>query len=183
MSNDKETGKYLDVYRMMDYAESLRLVAKELQPKSSDPKTDTRLFDGVFLSVPILLTHATEIALKAWQFREFEEVNTRTHDLLKLYQSLKPSTRKMLEARMRKVSPNSIWSEDPRFQNQSPDVQEVFRAKTHPLRDVLSSHCDLNVRWRFLYEERYSVKFDIGEINLALTVLIESFYKIRTVTD
>ena len=105
MSNHKKSGKYLDVYRMMDYAESLLRVAKELQQKSSDAKTDIRLFEGVFLSVPILLSLATEIALKAWQFRELKEVNIRTHDLLKLFQSLKPSTQKMLEARMRKVSP------------------------------------------------------------------------------
>lgn len=182
MSNHKKDGKYVDVYRMMDYAESLLHVAKVLQQKNSEPNRDVRLFEGVFLSVPILLTHATEIALKAWQFREFKEVNTRTHDLLKLFESLKPSTQKMLEARMRKVSPNSIWSEDPRFQNQNPDVQEMFAAKMNPLRDVLRSHSDLNVRWRFLYEERYSVNFDTGEIQLALTVLIESFSKNRKVT-
>ena len=183
MSKNRKSGKYLDVYRMMDYAESLLRVAKELQQKSSDFKTDTRLFEGVFLSVPILLSLATEIALKAWQFRELEEVNTRTHDLLKLFQSLKPSTQEMLEARMRKVSPNSIWSEDPRLQNLNPDVQEMFRAKMNPLRDILRSHSDLNVRWRFLYEEEYTVKFDLSEIELALTVLIKSFYKMRIVTD
>ena len=89
----------------------------------------------------------------------------------------------MLEARMRKVSFNSMYSEDPRLQNQNPDVQEMFRAKMNPLRDVLRSHSDLNIRWRFLYEERNSVNFDISEIQLALTVLIEAFYKNRKVTD
>ena len=53
----------------------------------------------------------------------------------------------------------------------------------NPLRDILRSHSDLNVRWRFLYEERYSVNFDMSEIELALTVLVESFYKMRTVKD
>lgn len=183
MSSHKKAGKYVDVYTMMDYAESLLLVARELQQKNTEPKRDTRLFEGVFLSVPILLTLATEIALKAWQFRELEEVNTRTHDLLKLFQSLKPSTQNMLEAKMRKVSFNSMYSEDPRLQNQNPDVQEMFRAKMNPLRDVLSSHCDLNMRWRFLYEERYSLNFDTSEIQLALTVLIEAFYKNRKVTE
>ena len=131
---------------------------------------------GRLLAVPNLLSLATEIALKAWQCREQLKAPERTHDLLKLFQSLEPDTQEMLEARMRKVSPHSVWTEASGVQNLSPDVQDMFAARRHPLRDILRSHSDANMLWRYIYEEP-EAKFETGEIDRALTVIIDAYEK------
>ena len=47
----------------------------------------------------------------------------------------------------------------------------------HPLRDVLRSHSDANMRWRYLHEETSSQRFEIAEIDRALTVIIDAYEK------
>ena len=82
----------------------------------------------------------------------------------------------MLEARMRKVSPDSLWADALRMQNLSPLEQELLGAKMHPLRDVLHSHSDVNIRWRYIHEETYGAQLvETGEMDLALTVIIDAY--------
>ena len=119
------------------------------------------LFEGTFLAVPNLLSLATEIALKAWQCRERQKAPDHIHNLLKLFQSLEQNTQEMLEARMRNLSPLE---------------QEMLGAKMHPLRDVLRSHSDVNIRWRYIHEET-SAQCEIPEIDRALTVIIDAYEK------
>ena len=95
---------------------------------------------GRLLAVPYLLSLATETALKAWQCRELQKAPERTHNLLDLFHRLKQDTQEMLEARMRKVSPDSVWAGQPWMQNLGPFEQEMFAEKMHPLRDILRSH-------------------------------------------
>ena len=83
----------------------------------------------------------------------------------------------MLETMMRKVSPDSVWAEALRMQNLSPLEQEMLGAKMHPLRDVLRSHSDANMRWRYLHEQTSSQQFETGEMDLALTVIIDAYEK------
>ena len=161
--------------RMINSARSLQRVANELEKNGPEPElSDQQLFEGIFLAGPILLSLATEIALKAWQCSERQEPPDRTHDLLKLFESLKQDTQEMLEAMMRKVSPFSVCARDRRMQRLSPDLQDMFAARMHPLRDILSEHSDANVRWRFLYEQPWD-KFETGEIDRALTVIIDAY--------
>ena len=163
---------------MIENAKSLQRVVKELENNRSEPfSQDQLLFQGRFLAIPNLLSLATEIALKAWQCRERQKAPERNHDLLKLFQSLEQDTQEMLEARMRKLSPHSVWAEQPGMQNLRPDVQDMFAAKKHPLRDVLRSHSDANIRWRYLHEESYGAQFETGEMDLALTVIIDAYEK------
>ena len=63
------------------------------------------------------------------------------------------------------------------MQNLDPIEQEMFVATMHPLRDVLRSHSDANVRWRYLYEETFSAQFKISEIDRALTMIIDAYEK------
>ena len=129
---------------------------------------------GVLLAIPDLMLLATEIALKAWHCREQNVAAKPTHNLLKLFQSLNKETQEFMETKMRKLSHYSTYSEDPRFKNQSPDVQEMFGSKMNPLRDILSSHADLYTRWRYLHEG-LPAKFESSEIDHALTVLIDTY--------
>ncbi len=162
---------------MIKNAKALQCVVKELEKNRPKPSLqDDLLFRGTFLAVPNLLSLATEIALKAWQYRERQKAPERTHDLLKLFQSLEQETQEMLEARMRTVSPDSVWAEVPGMQNLSPIEQEVLATKMHSLRDVLRSHSDVNIRWRYIHEET-SAQFETPEIDRALTVIIDAYEK------
>ena len=69
-----------------------------------------------------------------------------------------------------------MWAEASGMQKLSPIEQEMFAAKMHPLRDVLHSHSDVNIRWRYIHEET-SVQFETPEIDRALTVIIDAYEK------
>ena len=112
---EKARGDFQDLitafpYAMIDEAKSLHRVAKELEQNGSESfQSDRLLFLGIGRAVPILLSLATEIALKAWQVREGKEEPDQTHDLLKLFESLEQGTQEMLEDRMRELSPHYQW--------------------------------------------------------------------------
>ena len=112
-------------------------------------------------AVPILLSLATEIALKAWQVREGKEEPARTHDLLKLFESLERGTQEMLEERMRNLSPHYQWPQT-----------------KHPLRDVLCSHRDAFECWRYSYEiiiRSGGAWFGTGDMDRALSVIVDAY--------
>ena len=186
MAGKQNHGINWNADSMIKNAKALQRVVKELEknrPKPSDMwgkwnrgTEDELLFRGTFLAVPNLLSLATEIALKAWQCRERQKAPERTHNLLKLFQSLEQNTQEMLEARMRKLSSSSVWVEAPGMQNLSQEEQEMFAAKMHSLRDVLRSHSDVNIRWRYIHEET-SAQFETPAINRALTVIIDAYEK------
>ena len=164
---------------MMETAKSLQRVAKELGKNGHETlEADLWLFQGKFLAVPILLSLATEIALKAWRCTE-EKAPARTHNLLKLFKALKPSTQDILEAGMRKRSPHSVWAEEPSLQNLNPHLEDMLAARRRPLRSVLCSHSNAFQRWRYLYEQQSFSKFETAEIDRALTVLIDAFNERR----
>lgn len=175
---DKTAGRpCCDAHSMMNTARSLQRAANELEKTGHETAlSDQWLFEGILLARPILLSLATEIALKAWQCSERLELPDRTHDLLRLFKSLKQDTQEMLEARMRKVSRWSVNAEQPGMAEASRDIQDMFLARTHPLHDVLSEHRDANLRWRFPYEHHWD-QFETSEIDSALTLMIEAYYQ------
>ena len=179
MSDKKNNRASWDAHSMIENARALQIVAKELEKNGNAAgQEDYRRFLGMGLAGPILLSLATEIALKAWQCSDRGRAPGRTHDLLRLFDLLNPDTQEILEARMRKQSPHSVWAGDPRFRNLNADFQAMFAAKMHPLRDVLREHRDANVHWRYLYEKP-SASFETSEIDRALTVIIDAFFERR----
>lgn len=164
---------------MMDNARSLQRVVQDIERDTKQSlESDPLLFKGQLLAGPILLSLAAEIALKALLCWEKNKAPERTHDLQKLYLSLGENTQDLLEAKMRKVSPNSVWADKPGMQNLNSDIQDMFHAKMHPLRDVICSHRDSHMRFRYLYE-KHEGRFEIGEINHALNVIIDVYYERR----
>ena len=175
MSGKSTSRTCCNAHSMIKSARSLQRVANELDKNGHETgSSDQWLCEGIFLARPILLSLATEIALKAWQCSERQEPPDRTHDLLKLFKSLRQDTQEMLEARMRQVSTWSVNAELPGIRGANRDIQDMFLARTHPLRDVLADHSDANMRWRFLYEQRSEV-FETGEIDSALAVIIDAY--------
>ena len=81
MARDKKkSGMRLDTDSMIWRAMSLQRAARELERNQDNSKHDTLLFSGVFIAVPVLLALATEIALRAWLYREGKESPDLRHD-------------------------------------------------------------------------------------------------------
>ncbi|MDE3257700.1 MAG: hypothetical protein OYM47_07710 [Gemmatimonadota bacterium] len=179
MSDSDSVDVKWNAENMMDNVRSLQRVVQDIEQGSKQSlESDLLLFKGQLLAGPILLSLAAEIALKALLCWEKNEIPVKTHDLLNLYLSLSENTRELLEARMRKVSPYSIWADQPGMRNLNSEVQELFHAKMHPLRDVLCSHRDSHTHYRYLYEKPGG-RFEIGEISHALKVIIDVYYEKR----
>ena len=112
------------------------------------------------MAVPVLLALATEIALKAWLYKEKKETPDRRHDLLDLYDDLGEITRKRLEAKVPEV-PHPL-----------PGFPPAYRG----IRETLCFHREMFMRWRYLYENP-GHKFYTAELNNVLTAIIETYEK------
>lgn len=179
MSDSNRQDVKWNAENMMHNARSLQRVVQDIEQGSKQSsESDLLLFRGQLLAVPILLSLAAEIALKALLCWEKNKTPVQSHDLFKLYLSLGENTRELLEGRMRKVSPNSIRADHPGMQNLNPDFQEMFAAKMYPMRDVFCSHRDSHTHYRYLYENHRG-RFEQGEINHALNVIVDVYNEKR----
>ena len=170
-------GESCDTGSMIWNAKSLQRVVENLErTRPESPQSDLLLFNGRALARAILLSLATEIALKVLLCLERKKDPPRIHGLLKLFEQLEPDTQEMLEARMRKVSAFPSSAAVPGMQNLNPHLQEMFGVRMHPLRYILREHRDANMHWRFLHEQQWS-RFETSEINHALTVIISAYDK------
>ena len=164
---------------MIENARSLQRLVNELEQNESNfPMSDPLLFSGVFLASPVLLLFAIELALKAWQCREQNGEHDGIHDLLRLFDKLKPETKKLLEGRMRVVEQPSLPPAlEPRAQGMRPG---------EPLRNLLFSHKDVFITWRYMHEYHDEDStprtppqrvVQTASLDRALTVIIDSYDK------
>ena len=165
MPDKKNRKANWDPYWVIEDAKALQRVVEELHGKGSKSvESDPLLFQGKFLAGPILLSLAIEIALKAWQRRERQGAPDHCHDLLQLFEGLEAATQKRLQAKMPPLL--------------DPWLGETLR---EGLRELLCSHRDAFIKWRYLYEggEEGSIfkPFDTTAVHQALTVLIDAYYE------
>ena len=152
-------------YSMIENAKSLQRVAKELHEKSAESiESDSLLYEGQFLAGPILLSLAVEIALKAMLCQEQKKEPPPTHDLLKLFQQLEPGTQESLQAHMPGLTMLPVG------------LPEGAPYPHESLPELLWSHRDAHTHWRYIYE-RPSATYRSSEIDQALTVIINSYFK------
>ena len=163
MTSNKNDNAIYEPDSMIQNATALQRVAKELNGLSR-PNSDPLLFEGEFLAVPILLSLATEITLKAWQCRERQEAPDRSHDLLKLFRLLKPDTQERLDA-IRLPIGRATGCETP----------ENLRTGFQSLSQLLCANRDTFERWRYLYEQSFGQSFDTALIDQALTEIINAY--------
>lgn len=147
-------------YRMMETAKGLHRVADEMYKSENSPDSDRILFSGKFVAVPVLMTLAMEIALKAWQCRERNGEPDRKHDLLELFESLDETTQARLQERA--------------LEYLHPTLGPMFSPDRSGLEWVLWAHREVFRRWRYSYEMRNG-NFETGHFNMALTVVIGMF--------
>ena len=158
--DNKNSGESWDTDSMIWTAKSLQRVAKELERHGEPPQSDPLLFSGKLLAVPVLLTLATEIALKAWQCRERKGKPDHGHDLLELFDGLGEATRTQLAAKFPEV-PNPL----PGF----PPIRPGMRK-------TLCFHRKAFVHWRYLYEDPRGV-FQTPALNEVIAAIIDAYDK------
>ena len=135
-------GASWDTNHMIWNARSLQRVVNTLERNpSASPQSDLLLFNGKGLAQAILLSLATEIALKALLCLERKKDPPRIHDLLKLFEQLEPDTQKVLRAEM------PGW----------PEIVREGPFDYGSLPESLWSQRDAHTRWRFMHEEQWGV--------------------------
>ena len=161
-TGNKSTGESWDTDYMIWTARSLQCLVEELNQRQKSSQPGPLLFQGKFVAIPVLLAFATEIALKALQCLERRAKPDYGHDLLKLFDGLKPETQTRLAKRLPEV-PYPMAGPSP---NQS------------RVRMTLDLHRKKFEQWRYLYEKPAGM-FDVSEINDVLTALIKIYGEIK----
>ena len=173
MSENKSENLSWDPYWMICNAKSLQEVANhfaaDMEPES---KSENFLFSGKFMSTPILMALATEIALKALQCQARNDPPTRTHDLLKMFEGLSEDT----QARLEEGLPSRLDPVSLRL-----GVQDFCPAGAG-MRKVLEYHRCSFKRWRYKYEEPGG-SFYPSVLDEALTVIINTYAQIQAESD
>ena len=114
--------------------------------------------EGTSVAVPVLLSLAVEIGLKAWHRREGNRSPAKTHDLLKLFDGLGESTRRRLEDRMPEVpSPVPEWPIYP------------------GIRNALRQNKDIFMEWRYAHEHD-SLFAETGVLKTALAAIVVAYF-------
>jgi len=121
-------------------------------------KRDGVWHEGTSVAVPVLLSLAVEIGLKAWHRREGNESPVKTHDLQKLFDGLGESTRKRLEDRMPEV-PGAIpdWPVYPGIRNALRQNKNIF------------------TEWRYAHEHD-ALFAETGVLKTALAAIVEAYF-------
>ena len=112
---------------------------------------------GTSVAVPVLLSLATEIGLKAWYWREGVNPPPKTHDLVELFDGLGEDTRRRLEEKMPEVP--GIAPELPVYPG---------------IRKALCQNKDVFKHWRYAHEHD-SLTAETGVLKSALKAIVDEF--------
>ena len=138
---------------MMTRANDLGRLAEHLEAEERDGVWK----EGTSIAVPVLLSLAIEIGLKAWHHREGNESPVRTHDLLELFDSLGENTRRRLEDRMPEV----------------PGIMPDW--PVHPgIRTALRQNRHIFTEWRYAHEHN-SLFAPTGVLKAALKAIVDAY--------
>ena len=151
---------------MICRAKSLQKVTNRLASNKDLEHSDSSMFEGTIAASSILLALATEIALKALQCQERDEVPDHTHDLLELFEGLSEKVQSRLEEELpMQLDPISIRL----------GAHEVCPDGAG-IRKMLEFHRESFEQSRYSYESMGGI-FYTSAMNEVLTVIIETYYK------
>ena len=114
--------------------------------------------EGTSIAVPVLLSLAVEIGLKAWHRREGNSSPIKSHDLLDLFDGLGEDTRKRLEDKMPEV-PGLV-----------PDWP-VYPG----IRNALRQNKDVFTEWRYAHEHD-ALSAETGVLKTALKAIVDTYF-------
>ncbi|AIC30475.1 hypothetical protein IE4771_PC00350 (plasmid) [Rhizobium etli bv. mimosae str. IE4771] len=112
---------------------------------------------------PMLLALSMELALKAWFVFDHDDPKViKSHNLIKLFESLKPESQEKLDAEFRRsvapYHPNGFYMD-------------------YSIRHILCQHQDAFIDWRYLHEAEKSMMFDQGAFEATLKMVLSEFEK------
>ena len=109
----------------------------------------------------MLLALSMELALKAWfVFDHDDREVARSHNLMKLFESLKPDSQEKLDVAFKRTvvpyHPSAFYID-------------------YSIRDLLSQHQDAFIDWRYLHEPKKSMMLDQGAFEATVEMVIREF--------
>ncbi|MBO9193342.1 hypothetical protein J5277_04385 [Rhizobium sp. 16-449-1b] len=112
---------------------------------------------------PMLLALSMELALKAWFVFDYDDPNVaKSHDLLKLFDSLKPESQEKLDAEFKRsvvpYHPNCLFMD-------------------YDIRHTLFQHKDAFIDWRYLHEGGKTMSFEQSAFEATLEMVLREFEK------
>ena len=114
--------------------------------------------EGTNVAVPILLSLAAEIGLKAWHRKEGKESPVKTHDLLELFDGLGENTQGRLEDKMPEV-PGPV-----------PELP-IYPG----IRNALCRNKDIFTEWRYAHEHD-ALFAGTGVLKTALAAIVGAYF-------
>ncbi|KQQ61157.1 hypothetical protein ASF69_01665 [Rhizobium sp. Leaf311] len=112
---------------------------------------------------PMLLALAMELALKAWFVFDHDDPKVmKSHNLSKLFYSLKADSQKRLDAEFKR-------SVVPHYPN-------ILHAD-YSICDILHQHKDAFLDWRYLHEAKNAMLFDQSAFEATLEMVLVEFEK------
>ena len=113
---------------------------------------------------PMLLALSMEFALKAWFVFDYDDPKVRkTHNLIVLFDALKPESRESLDSAFRDTvapqHPNCLFHLEP------------------GIRNILFQHRDAFTEWRYLHEPKRLMMFEQSVFEATLEMVIQEFRK------
>lgn len=126
----------------------------------ADGKFEEREHIGV---EPMLLALSMELALKAWFVFDHDDPKViKSHNLVKLFDGLKPESQEKLDAEFKRVV--------------VPNHPSWFIID-YGIRDILSQHQDAFIDWRYLHEAKKTMMFDQSAFEATLEMVLQEFGK------
>ncbi|WP_165411191.1 hypothetical protein [Rhizobium leguminosarum] len=134
--------------------------------------TDPALRESEHVGVePMLLALSMELSLKAWFVFDYDDPKVvKSHNLTKLFDSLKPESQEKLDQEFRRsvvpYHPSGFFLD-------------------YSIRHILYQHQDAFTDWRYLHEAKKSMMFDQGAFEATLEMVLREFenrYRIERVT-
>ena len=114
--------------------------------------------EGTSIAVPVLLSLAVEIGLKAWYRKEGNRSPVKSHDLLELFDGLGENTRRRLEDKM------------PEVPGLMPDLP------AYPgIRNALRQNKNIFTEWRYAHEHN-ALYAETGVLKAALKAIVDAYF-------
>jgi len=112
---------------------------------------------------PMFMALSMEMALKAWFVFDHDDPKAiKSHNLTKLYDGLKPESQQQLDAEFRRsvapYHPNLLHTD-------------------YGFRNILFQHQDALVEWRYFYERKRSMHFEMSAFEATLEMMLKEFRK------
>lgn len=139
---------------MMVRAKGLRRLVEHLDAE----RRDGVWREGTSIAVPVLLSLAVEIGLKAWHRKEGNRSPVKSHDLLELFDGLGENTRRRLEDKMPEV----------------PGLMPALPA--YPgIRNALRQNKNIFTEWRYAHEHD-ALYAETGVLKAALKAIVDAYF-------